>query len=66
MLYLEVERRLAETGGRQIPLNPQVEAKLPPQIQTPRTAKPMAADFARAADLYEEAHRFLTAEFGRP
>jgi iron(III) transport system substrate-binding protein len=66
LLSPEVERRLAETGGRQIPLNPQVEAKLPPQIQTPRTAKPMAADFGRAADLYEEAHRFLTAEFGRP
>ena len=38
LLSAEVEKRLAEGPSAQIPLNPKVTAKLPPQIETP--AKP--------------------------
>jgi iron(III) transport system substrate-binding protein len=65
LLSAEVEAKLAEGGSHQIPLNPEVKAKLPPQMETPRTVKPMAVDFAKAADLWDEVQTFLRGEFAR-
>jgi len=47
-----VESKLAEAASKQIPLNPNVKAKLPPQILTPSQARPLLVDFERAADLW--------------
>jgi iron(III) transport system substrate-binding protein len=64
-----VEKRLAESASHQIPLNPEVKAELPPQIERPRdaggTVKRMDVDFGKAADLWAEAQTFLTDEFAR-
>lgn len=59
-----VEAKLAESASRQLPLNPQVKAKLPPAIEAGRTAQPLAVDFAKAADQWDAAQTFLRAEFG--
>jgi iron(III) transport system substrate-binding protein len=64
LLSADVEKRLAEGGGYQIPLNPEVKANLPPALAPARTAKPMDVDFARAADRWEEAQAFLAEVFG--
>lgn len=66
LLSPEVETKLAETASHQIPLNPNVRARLPAQLETPQTAKPMAVDFGRAADLWDQAQAFLRDEFARP
>jgi iron(III) transport system substrate-binding protein len=66
LLSAAVEKRLAESPSRQIPLNPEVRADLPREIQTPQTAKPMGVDFEKAAGLWDEVQRFLTDEFARP
>jgi iron(III) transport system substrate-binding protein len=63
LLSAEVEAKLAQAEGHQIPLNPNVRAKLPPALEAGRTAKPMAVDWNRAADLWEEAQTFLRKEF---
>jgi iron(III) transport system substrate-binding protein len=59
LLGADVERQLAEGPSGQIPLNPEVNAKLPPQIQTPKTVKAMEVDWGKAADLWEESQAFL-------
>lgn len=64
LLRPETERRLAEGGGFQIPLNPGAAAKLPAGLLTPKDVKPMAVDFDRAADRWEESQRFLAELFG--
>jgi hypothetical protein len=46
-------------------LNPNVVAQLPPQIETPRIARPMPVDFERAADLWDEVQTFMREEFLR-
>jgi iron(III) transport system substrate-binding protein len=61
-----VEARLAESDSHQIPVNPEVKATLPPQIETPKTAHAMEVDFGKAADLFDEARRFLIDEFAAP
>jgi iron(III) transport system substrate-binding protein len=66
LLSAEVEKRLAESASRQIPLNPKVQAKLPPSIQTPASTKAMAVDFEQAASLWEEVQEFLRQEFSVP
>ncbi len=66
LLSPEVEGKLAEAESHQIPLNPQVKAKLPASFATPQTAKPMAVDFEKAAALWDEAQTFLRDEFARP
>src|SRR5207245_9769574 len=66
LLSAEVEAQLAETASHQIPLNPQVKAKLPASFATPQTAKAMAVDFEKAADLWDEVQTFLRNEFARP
>jgi iron(III) transport system substrate-binding protein len=65
LLSAEVEAKLARSASRQIPLNPEVRVELPPQIQTPRTVRPLPVDFERAADLWDEAQSFLSAEFAK-
>jgi iron(III) transport system substrate-binding protein len=65
LLGPEVEKKLAESAGHQIPLNPEVRASLPPQIETPRTAHALPVDFERAADLWDEVQTFLREEFLR-
>jgi iron(III) transport system substrate-binding protein len=65
LLSPEVEARLAESASHQIPLNPEVKAKLPEPMEAARTAKPMDVDFEKAADAWDEAIRFLTDEFER-
>src|SRR5262249_4816359 len=65
LLSAEVEAKLVEGGSHQIPLNPEVKATLPPQMETPGTVKPMAVDFAKAADLWDEVQMFVASEFQR-
>ncbi len=65
LLRPETEARLATGGGFQIPLNPNVNAKVPAGLRTPSEVKPMAVDFDRAADLWEETQAFLRDEFAR-
>jgi iron(III) transport system substrate-binding protein len=66
LLSAEVEAKLAEGGSHQIPLNPEVKATLPPQMETPRTVKEMAVNFGKAADLWDEVQKFVASEFERP
>jgi hypothetical protein len=60
-----VEKKLAESSSRQIPLNPQVRAQLPPPMEAAMTARPLPVDFERAADLWDEEQTFLREEFLR-
>jgi iron(III) transport system substrate-binding protein len=64
LLSPEVETRLAETKGHQIPLNPEVKAKLPPRMETPKTVNAMQVDFEHAADLLPKVQEFVQHEFG--
>jgi iron(III) transport system substrate-binding protein len=66
LLSPEVESRLAESASHQIPLNPQVKARLPAQIKRPEEVKTMKVDFEKAADLWDEVQTFLRNEFARP
>lgn len=65
LLSAEVEARLATSASHQIPLNPEVKAELPPQMETRATVKAMEVDFDKAADAWDEAYDFLTREFAR-
>jgi iron(III) transport system substrate-binding protein len=66
LLSAEVETRLAETASHQIPLNPNVKAKLPAGMETPATVKAMEVDFEKAAALWDEVQDFLRKEFAKP
>ncbi len=70
LLSARVEKKLAEGESCQIPLNPEVKAELPPQIERPAgsggTVRAMQVDFARAADLWDESQKFVIEEFGGP
>ncbi len=63
LLSPEVEARLAESASHQIPLNPEVKAKLPKEMETPATVKAMDVDFVEAAKDWDEAYEFLKKEF---
>jgi iron(III) transport system substrate-binding protein len=63
LLSAEVEARLAESDSHQIPLNPEVKAKLPEAMGPAATAKPMDVDFDKAAAAWDEAYDFLKKEF---
>ena len=69
LLSSEVEKQLAESQSHQIPLNPEVQAHLPKEIERPKgscgTVQAMQVDFGKAADLWEETQTFLRNEFGR-
>jgi len=66
LLSPAVEKRLAEGESHQFPLHEGVEAKLPPALEPGRTARRMAVDFGRAAELWDEVQTFLRTEFARP
>ena len=66
LLSAEVEAKLAESESHQMPLNPEVHAELPEQIETPKTVKAMEVDFYKAADLWGEVQTFLIQEFEHP
>jgi iron(III) transport system substrate-binding protein len=66
LLSTEVEAQLAESKSHQLPLNPQVKASLPPQMETPKTVKAMDVDFEKAVDLLPIVQRFVQNEFGVP
>jgi iron(III) transport system substrate-binding protein len=65
LLSPQIEKKLAESPSRQIPLNPKVKAALAKEIRTPQTARALPVDFAKAADLWTEAQTFLVKEFAR-
>ncbi len=65
LLSAEVEARLAESASHQIPLNPNVKANLPKEMEPAATAKPMDVDFNKATDAWDEAYKFLTDEFAK-
>src|SRR5262249_3633496 len=65
LLSADVERRLAEGGGYQVPLNPEARATLHPALVRPEQVKVMAVDWEKAADLWDEAQQFLRDEFAR-
>jgi len=62
LLSPEVEAKLAAGASAQIPLNPNVKAKV--RVETPRTIKPMRVDFQQAAEKWDTAAEFLRDEFG--
>jgi iron(III) transport system substrate-binding protein len=66
LLSADVEKRLAEGESHQVPLNPEVKAKLPPQIETPKTVRVLRVDFAKAAELWDEVQTFVRREFATP
>jgi iron(III) transport system substrate-binding protein len=66
LLSPEVEKRLAESDSHQIPLNPEVKASLPPQMETPQTVKSMDVDFEKAVDLLPKVQKFIQQEFAAP
>jgi iron(III) transport system substrate-binding protein len=61
LLSPAAEGMLARGASAQIPLNP--DAHAPPRVETPKTVKAMAADFAAAAKQWEAALRFIEQEF---
>jgi iron(III) transport system substrate-binding protein len=63
LLGAEVEKRLAESESHQVPLNPDVKAKLPPEIETPKTVRAMQVDFEQAADRWKEMETFVRQHF---
>jgi len=65
LLSPDVERRLAEGGGYQIPLNPEAKANLHPALVRPEQVKAMVVNWERAADLWEDTQAFLRDEFAR-
>jgi iron(III) transport system substrate-binding protein len=66
LLSPEVEKSLAESDSHQVPLNPQVKAKLPAAMEPALTAKKMDVDWNKAADLWDEVQSFLSEQFARP
>lgn len=59
LLRAETEKRLAEGGGFQIPLNPAVQAELPATILRPNQTRAMDVNFDRAADAWEGTQTML-------
>jgi iron(III) transport system substrate-binding protein len=61
LLSPEVETALAEGAAGQIPLNPQVKARL--RVKTPAEVKPLEVDFGQAAERFDEAAKCLAELF---
>lgn len=64
LLRAETEKRLAEGGGFQIPLNPAVNADLPAAILRPTQTAAMSVNYDRAADVWEGTQAMLRELFG--
>jgi iron(III) transport system substrate-binding protein len=65
LLRPETEKRLAEGGGYQFPVNPAVKPNPHPVLKTRHEVKRMDVDFEKAADLWPESQTFLEREFAR-
>ena len=63
LLSPQVEAKLAQSASRQIPLNPKVEVQLPQAMQPALKARKLRVDWQRAAELWDEAQRFVVKEF---
>ena len=61
ILSPEVETALAKGPSAQIPLNPHVTE--PARIETPKTVRPMAVDFEKVVDLWDDVASYLAKEF---
>lgn len=61
LLSPAVEEQLARGESAQIPLNPAVE--IVPRVETPKTIKPMEADFAAAVDEWDTVAAYLRDAF---
>jgi len=59
LLRPETEKRLAERGGFQIPLNPAVKVELPAAIQRPSQVRAMWVNLTDAAELWDETQAIL-------
>jgi iron(III) transport system substrate-binding protein len=57
------EKRLAEAGGYQFPVHPELKLNPHPALKTRHEVKRMEVDFEKAADLWEESQAFLRNEF---
>lgn len=65
LLQPAIEKRLAEVGGFQFPVNPTVTANPPAGVPTRAGVKRMDVDFEKAADLWDATQTFLREEFAR-
>jgi iron(III) transport system substrate-binding protein len=65
LLRPETEKRLAEGGGYQFPVNPAVKLGPHPALKTRHEVKRMDVDFETAADLWPRSQKFLEGEFTR-
>ena len=65
LLRPDTERRLAEGGGYQFPVHPELKLNPHPALRTRHEVKRMEVDFERAADRWDESQTFLRAEFTR-
>lgn len=63
LLTPEIEIQLSKSASAQIPLNSKVDVPL--RVETPRTVKSMAVDFAAAARQWDAAARFVRDTFAR-
>ncbi len=61
LLSPKIEGRLVMGPSAQIPLNKKTTEK--PRVETPATIKAMRVDFAKAAEAWDTASKFLTEEF---
>jgi iron(III) transport system substrate-binding protein len=65
LLTPEVEAKLAQADGCQIPLNPNVKVTLATEVEAGRKARPMAVDFAAATEQWDPAQEFLRDLFAK-
>ena len=65
LLRPESEAKLAAGGAFQFPVNPKAKAELPAGLFTRHQVTPMAVDFEKAADLWDQTQAFLRDEFAR-
>jgi len=63
LLSPEVEKALAMSDSRQIPLNPKVKFELPRHLETPLSVTPLPVDFEQAAAKWQASQAFLVKEF---
>lgn len=63
LLGPDVEKKLAEGGGYQIPLNPNVRAELHPALLRPEQVKVMEVDWERAAEKWGAVQKVLRDTF---
>ncbi|HET6574763.1 MAG TPA: extracellular solute-binding protein [Fimbriiglobus sp.] len=65
LLKPETEAKLAQGGGYQFPVHPQVKLAPHPALKTRHEVKRMEVDFEKAADLWDETQTFLREVFAR-